>query len=34
MPAPVRIAYRVVGRRMYRRQYSALFPGRSVPETL
>lgn len=34
MPAPVRIAYRIVGRRMYRRQYSALFPGRPVPDTL
>ena len=34
MPAPVRVAYRVVGRRMYRRQYSTLFPGRPVPETL
>ena len=27
-------AYSVVGRRMYRRQYSTLFPGRAVPETL
>ena len=34
IPAPVRLAYRLVGRRMYRRQYSALFPGRPVPDTL
>lgn len=34
IPAPVRLGYRLVGRRMYRRQYSALFPGRVIPETL
>lgn len=34
IPAPVRLAYRLVGRRMYRRQYSTLFPGRPIPETL
>jgi hypothetical protein len=34
IPAPVRLAYRLIGRRMYRRQYSTLFPGRPVPETL
>ncbi|MBD8045365.1 hemerythrin domain-containing protein [Arthrobacter sp. Sa2BUA2] len=34
IPAPVRLAYRVVGRRMYRRQYSTLFPGRDIPATL
>jgi hypothetical protein len=34
MPAVVRVAYRLVGRRMYRRQYATLFPGRQVPETL
>lgn len=34
IPLPVRLAYLVVGRRLYRRQYSALFPGRSIPETL
>jgi hypothetical protein len=33
MPAPVRLAYRLIGRRMYRKQYAALFPGRPVPET-
>lgn len=33
-PAPVRLAYRLVGRRMYRRQYSTLFPGREIPQTL
>ena len=34
IPAPVRLAYRIVGRRIYRRRYSTLFPGRAVPETL
>ena len=34
VPAPVRLAYRIVGRRIYRRRYSTLFPGRAVPETL
>ena len=34
IPAPVRLAYRFVGRRMYRKQYSTLFPGRPIPETL
>lgn len=34
IPAPVRLAYRLVGRRMYRRQYSTLFPGRKIPQTL
>jgi len=34
IPAPVRVAYRLVGRRLYRRQYATLFPGRPVPETL
>ncbi|MCQ1957509.1 hemerythrin domain-containing protein [Arthrobacter sp. zg-Y826] len=34
IPPPVRLAYRLVGRRMYRRQYSTLFPGRKIPETL
>jgi hypothetical protein len=34
IPAPVRLAYRLVGRRMYRRQYSTLFPDRAIPETL
>lgn len=34
IPAPVRLAYRLVGRRMYRRQYATLFPGRPIPETL
>jgi len=32
--APVRLAYRAIGRRMYRRQYAKLFPGRPIPETL
>ena len=34
IPAPVHLAYRLIGRRMYRKQYSTLFPGRPVPETL
>ena len=34
IPLPVRLAYRLVGRRMYRKQYSTLFPGRAVPATL
>ncbi|KQR80043.1 hemerythrin [Arthrobacter sp. Leaf337] len=34
IPPPVRLAYRLVGRRMYRRQYSTLFPGRTIPATL
>ena len=34
IPVPVRLAYRLIGRRMYRRQYSTLFPGRPIPETL
>lgn len=34
IPLPVRLAYRVVGRGMYRKQYSTLFPGRVVPDTL
>jgi hypothetical protein len=34
IPAPVRLAYRLFGRRMYRKQYSTLFPGRPIPETL
>jgi hypothetical protein len=34
IPAPVRLAYKLVGRGMYRKQYSTLFPGRPIPETL
>lgn len=34
IPPPVRLAYRLVGRRMYRRQYATLFPGRAIPDTL
>lgn len=34
IPPPVRLAYRIVGRQMYRKQYSTLFPGRPIPETL
>ena len=32
--APVRLGYRLIGRRMYHKQYAALFPGRPIPETL
>ncbi|KHK97761.1 hemerythrin [Microbacterium mangrovi] len=34
IPLPVRMAYRLMGRRLYREQYSTLFPGRAIPETL
>lgn len=34
IPALARLGYRLIGRRMYRRQYAALFPGRPIPETL
>jgi len=34
IPPPVRLAYKLVGRRMYRKQYATLFPGRPVRETL
>jgi iron-sulfur cluster repair protein YtfE (RIC family) len=34
IPPPVRLAYRLVGRRLYRKQYATLFPGRPIPETL
>ncbi|PPB48043.1 hemerythrin [Arthrobacter pityocampae] len=34
IPLPVRLAYRLVGRRLYRKQYATLFPGRPIPETL
>ena len=34
IPAPARLGYRLIGRRMYRKQYATLFPGRAIPETL
>ena len=34
IPPPVRLGYRLIGRRMFRKQYSTIFPGRPVPETL
>ncbi|GGH99010.1 hemerythrin domain-containing protein [Arthrobacter liuii] len=34
IPPPVRLAYRLVGRRLYRKQYATLFPGRPIPATL
>lgn len=33
-PLPLRAAYRLVGRRLYRKQYTQLFPGREIPATL
>lgn len=34
IPAAARLGYRIIGRRMYRKQYATLFPGRPIPETL
>jgi hypothetical protein len=34
IPAPVRLGYRLIGRRMYRKQYATLFPGRPIPVTV
>ena len=34
IPLPIRIAYRLVGRKLYRKQYSTLFPGREIPATV
>lgn len=34
VPVPIRLAYRLMGRRLYRKQYSTLFPGRAIPATL
>lgn len=34
VPLPIRLAYRLVGRGLYRKQYATLFPGREVPATL
>ena len=34
MPLPIRLAYRLVGKRLYREQYSTLFPGREIPQTV
>jgi hypothetical protein len=34
IPPPVRLGYRLIGRRLYRKQYATLFPGRPIPETL
>ncbi|WP_062521084.1 hemerythrin domain-containing protein [Demequina silvatica] len=33
-PAFARVAYRLVGKRMYRKQYATLFPGRPIPDTI
>lgn len=30
-PMPVRVMYRLIGQRLYRKQYAALFPGREIP---
>ncbi|WP_438854318.1 hemerythrin domain-containing protein [Agromyces sp. M3QZ16-3] len=34
IPLPIRLAYRLVGKRLYRRQYATLFPGRAIPRTI
>ena len=34
IPFPIRLAYRLVGKRLYRRQYATLFPGRQIPATI
>ena len=34
VPLPIRLAYRLVGKRLYRKQYATLFPGREIPQTL
>ncbi len=34
IPFPIRIAYRLVGKRLYRKQYATLFPGRQIPATI
>ncbi|WP_043444298.1 hemerythrin domain-containing protein [Arthrobacter sp. L77] len=34
IPFPVRLVYRLIGRRLYRKQYATLFPGRVIPDTL
>lgn len=34
IPFPIRLAYRLVGKRLYRKQYATLFPGREVPATI
>jgi hypothetical protein len=30
---PVRLAYRLIGRGIYRKQFATLFPGRPIPQT-
>jgi hypothetical protein len=34
IPVPIRLAYRLIGKRLYRQQYATLFPGRKIPETV
>jgi len=34
MPLPIRMAYRLVGKGLYRKQYATLFPGREIPQTV
>ncbi len=34
VPPPIRLLYRLVGRRQFEKQYRTLFPGQSVPQTL
>lgn len=34
VPPPVRVLYRITGRRQFEKQYRVLFPGEPVPQTL
>jgi hypothetical protein len=34
IPLPIRLAYRLVGKGLYRKQYATLFPGREIPQTV
>lgn len=34
IPFPVRMVYKLVGKRLYRKQYATLFPGREIPKTV
>ena len=34
IPLTIRLAYRLVGKGLYRKQYTTLFPGREIPATL
>ncbi|HET8928093.1 MAG TPA: hemerythrin domain-containing protein, partial [Microbacterium sp.] len=34
VPGPVKVLWRVTGKRQYAKQFRQLFPGRPVPETI